>query len=106
VSVFDIPARLWTLARKVEDLLAFQGQMKESLEAIDARLRALETKMIKFEAEQGQLITTAQAAANVAASAVASAVISDVVTRVTRVEMQQTSFQARLPPPSATPAPG
>ena len=74
--------------------------MKESLEALDARLRALETKMIKFEAEQGQLITTAQAAANVAASAVASAVISDVVTRVTRVEMQQAGLASRLPPPS------
>jgi len=106
MSVFDIPARLWTLARKVEDLLAFQGKMKESLEALDARLRALETKMVRFEAEQGQLITTAQAAANVAASAVASAVISDVVTRVTRVEMQQTSIQARLLSPSGSPEPG
>ena len=105
MSVFDIPARLWTLARKVEDLLAFQGKMKESLEALDTRLRALETKMIQFEAERGQLITTAQAAANVAASAVASAVISDVVTRVTRVEMQQTTIQARLPPLSGSPAP-
>jgi phage shock protein A len=99
MSVFDIPARLWTLARKVEELLAFQGKMRESLEAVEARLRALETKMIQFEAEQGHLITTAQAAANVAASAVASAVISDVVTRVTRIEMQQTSIQARLSPP-------
>ena len=106
MSVFDIPARLWTIARKVEDVLAFQDKMKESLEANDARLRALETKMIKFETEQCQLITTAQAAANVAASAVASAVISDVVTRVTRVEMQQTSIQARLPPPTGSPAPG
>ena len=98
MAVFDIPARLWTLARKVEDLLAFQEKMKDSLEALDVRLRALETRMIKFEAEQGQLITTAQAAANVAASAVASAVISDVVTRVTRVEMQHATLQARLPP--------
>ncbi len=100
MAVFDIPARLWTLARKVEDLLAFQSQMKESLEALDARLRAVETRMVKFEAEQGQLITTAQAAANVAASAVASAVISDVVTRITRLEIQQSHLQARLPPPS------
>ena len=85
-------------------MLAFQGKMREGLEAVDARLRALETKMVQFEAEQGRLITTAQAAANVAASAVASAVISDVVTRVTRVEMQQANIQARLPPPSgATP---
>ena len=101
MAIFDVPARLWTLARKVEDLLAFQDKMRASLEAVDARLRALETKMIKFEAEQDQLITTAKAAANVAASAVASAVISDVVTRVTRVEMKHESLQARLVPPSA-----
>ena len=100
MAVFDIPARLWTLARKVEDLLAFQDKTKDSLEALDARLRVLETRMIQFEAEQGRLITTAQAAANVAASAVASAVISDVVTRVTRIEMQQAGVQARLPPAS------
>jgi hypothetical protein len=75
--------------------------MQEGLEAIDARLRALETKMIPFEAEQGLVITTAQAAANVAASSVASAVISDVVTRVTRAEMRLETLQGRLPPPSA-----
>jgi phage shock protein A len=101
MSVFDIPARLWSLGRKVEDLLALQGKMRESLEAVNARLHALETKMIQFEADQGQLITTAQAAANVAASSVASAVISDVVTRVTRVEMRQESIQGRLAPPSS-----
>lgn len=104
MSVFDIPARLWTLARKVEDLLAFQGKMKESLEALDMRLRALEMKMIQFEAEQGRVITAAQAAASVAASAVASAVISDVVTRVTRVEMLQANLQTRLPPVLGTSA--
>jgi hypothetical protein len=100
VAVLDIAARLWTLARKVEDLLPFQGKMIESLEALDARLRVLETKMIHFGAEQTRLITTAEAAANVAASAEASAVISDVVTRVTRMEMWQADFQARLPPAS------
>ncbi len=57
--------------------------------------------MVQFEAEQGQLIVKAQAAANVAASTVASAVISDVVTRVTRIEMKQSSLQARLPPPTS-----
>ena len=99
MAIFDIPARLWTLARKVEDLLSFQGEMRKSLEAIDGRLRALETRMMKFEAEQDQLVTTAKAAANVAASAVASAVVSDVVTRVTRIEMKHDSLQARLSPP-------
>ena len=101
MSVFDIPGRLWTLARKVEDLFALQGKMQEGLEAIDGRLRALETKMTQFEAEQNQLVTTAQAAANVVASSVASAVISDVVTRVTRAEMRLETIQSRLPPPSA-----
>ena len=103
MAFFDVPVRLWTLARIVEDLLAFQDKMRASLEALDARLRALETKMIKFEAEQDQFITKAKAAANVAASAVASAVISDVVTRVTRIEMKHENLQARLSAPQPPP---
>jgi phage shock protein A len=105
MAIFDIPSRLWTLVRKVEDLLSFQASMRESLEALDARLRALETKLIQFEAKQDQLITTAQAAANVAASAVASAVISDVVTRVTRIEMKHENLQGRLSAPSGSAEP-
>jgi phage shock protein A len=97
MSFFDILGKLWTLAKKIEELFTLHAKMRESVEALDARLRALELQMIRFEADRSQLITEARAAANVAAVGVASATISDVVTRVTRIEMQQNNLQARLP---------
>jgi phage shock protein A len=102
MSFLDIFGKLWTLAKKIEELFTLHAKMRESVEALDARLRALELQMIRFEADRSQLITEARAAANVAAVGVASATISDVVTRVTRIEMQQNAqqntIQARLPP--------
>jgi hypothetical protein len=97
VAVWDVPARLWTIARKIEELLELQHTTRVALEAIDARLRALEDRMTHLEASQGQLITEAKAAAGVAATGLASSVISDVVTRLTRIEMQQEAMQRRLP---------
>ena len=99
MSILDIPGRLWSLGRKVEDLLALQGKTREALEAVDGRLRALEDRLTYMEANQGQLIVEARAAASAASTAVAGAVISDVVTRVTRIEMRAESLGKRLPPP-------
>jgi TolA-binding protein len=99
VAVWDLPARLWTLARKIEELLELQSKTRVALEAIEGRLRSLEDRMTHLEAGQGQLITEAKAAAGAAAAGVASSVISDVVTRVTRIEMRQDEIQQRLPPP-------
>ena len=102
MSFLDIFGKLLTLAKKIEELFTLHAKMRESVEALDARLRGLELQMIRFEADRSQLITEARAAANVAAVGVASATISDVVTRVTRIEMQQNAqqntIQARLPP--------
>jgi phage shock protein A len=97
--LWDIPSRLWLIARTAEELLALQKKTREGLEAIDTRLRALEDRMTHLEAEQGQLVASAKAAASVTAAGVAGSVISDVVTRVTRIEMRQEDLKARLPPP-------
>jgi phage shock protein A len=99
MAVWDVPARLWTVARKIEDLLELQTKTREALEKLDARLRAVEDRMTHLEAGQEQLITEAKAAAGVAATGLAGSVISDVVTRITRIEMRQDEIQRRLPPP-------
>jgi len=96
--MWDLPARLWTIARKIEEVLALQSKTREALEALEHRLRSLEDRMTRLEAGQHELVTTARAAANVAAVGVAAAAVSDIVTRVTRIEMQQTVALSRLPP--------
>jgi hypothetical protein len=102
MGVLDLPVRLWTIARKVEDL--FDGQRKSvtSLLAVEARLQTLEDRMTYLEASQERLITEAKAAAGVAATGLAGSVISEVVTRVTRIEMRQEDIQRRLGRPDGT----
>lgn len=99
MAVWDVPARLWTVARKVEDLLELQGRTGSALELIETRLRALEDRMMRLEAGREQLVTEAKAAAGVAATGLAGSVIADVVTRVTRIEMRMQGNQP-LPPPT------
>jgi hypothetical protein len=55
-----MPARLWTIARKIEDLLELQGKTRVALETIEARLRSLEDRMTHLEAGQEQIITEAR----------------------------------------------
>jgi chromosome segregation ATPase len=98
VAVWDVPARLWTIARKIEELLELQRTTRAALEAIEARLRDLEDRMTHLEADQERLVTEAKAAAG---TVVAGSVISDAVTRLTRIEMRQDEFQRRLPPSTA-----
>jgi hypothetical protein len=64
----DVPGWLWSLGRKVEELLGLQNKTREALEAVDIRLRALEDRMTHLEANQAQLIVEARAAASTAAS--------------------------------------
>jgi hypothetical protein len=101
VAVWDVPARLWTIARKIEELLEIQSKTRTALEAIEARLHGLEDRMTHLEADQERLITEAKSAAGSAATVVAGSVISDAVTRLTRIEMRQDDFQRRLPPSTA-----
>lgn len=103
MALFDVPARLWTLARKVEDVLALQSKMREALEAIDGRLRDLETRMTRLEAERNQVVSEAKGAAMAAAAQVSGGSVAEIVTRLTRLEVQHEGMAARLPPngPSA-----
>jgi hypothetical protein len=71
--------------------------MKEALAAIDERLRFVEDRLTRIEAEQGQVISEAKSAATGAATMIASAVISDAVTRVTRIEEGIRRIEQRPP---------
>jgi len=88
VRFLDLPGRLWSLGRKVEDLLDLQRKTREALDKVETRLHALEDRMTHLEANQAQLIVEARAAASAASTAATGGVISDVVTRLTRLEMR------------------
>ena len=98
MAVWDVPARIRTIARKIEEILALQKKTNAALIVIDARLRELEDRMTRLESDQTHLVSSAKAAAGVTAAGIASSVVSDVVTRLTRVEMRQEQLQLRLPP--------
>lgn len=77
---------IFTFARDTQDLYALQGKLKDGLVALDERLRQVEDRLTRLEAEQGHVVVEAKAVATGAATLIASAVISDAVTRVTRLE--------------------
>jgi hypothetical protein len=93
MALSDI-GRLWTLARKLEQLFSLHGKVEVSLQIVDERLRALEDRMLKLETEQGRVFTEARNAATV----MASNVISDAVTRITRLEGWTDQLTRRFPP--------
>ena len=77
---------IFTFARDTQDLCALQGKLKDGLVALDERIRHVEDRLTRLEAEQGHIVVEAKSAATGAATLIASAVISDAVTRVTRLE--------------------
>lgn len=86
---------IWRVARKVDELFTLQNKVEASLQVVDERLRALEDRMLKLEAEQGRVFTEARNAATV----MASGVLSEAVTRITRLEEQmKQAAQRQLPP--------
>jgi len=97
--LWDWAAHLWTLSRKIEDIVKLQDTTKEALEVVNSRLQALETRMTHFEANQTGLITEAKAAAGAAATGLAGSILSDVVTRITRIELRQEAARRSLPGP-------
>ncbi len=99
MRILSFPAALWSLGRKVEELLALQRTTREALEVVNSRLRALEDRMVYLEANQDKLVGEARSAASAASTAVAGAVISDVVTRLTRLEMHTEEIGKRLQAP-------
>ena len=96
--------KLWAFARKVEDLLGLQTEIRQALQIVDQRLKALEDRMIRLESDQTQLVTEARSAATAAATQIASAVISDTITQITRLEGRAEQLeQQRLPRPEQPP---
>jgi hypothetical protein len=92
MALSDI-GKLWTLARKLEQLFSLHNKVAISLQIVDDRLRALEDRMLKLETEQSRLFTEARNTATV----MASNVISDAVTRITRLEGWADQVARRLP---------
>lgn len=45
-------SRLWSLARKIEELFTLHTKVEASLQIIDERLKALEDRMLRLEAEE------------------------------------------------------
>jgi hypothetical protein len=78
--------QLFKFARDTQDIYKLHETVKDLIAALDARVRAVEDRVLRMEAEQGQIVSEAKSAATGAAKMIASAVISDAVTRVTRVE--------------------
>jgi hypothetical protein len=78
--------QLFKSPRDTQDIYKLHETVKDLIAALDARLRAVEDRVLRMEAEQGQIVSEAKSAATGAATMIASAVISDAVTRVTRVE--------------------
>jgi len=94
--------RLWSLARKVEDLFKLQTDVRAALDIIDGRLRSIESRIVKLESEQTQIITEARSAATAASTVFVANVVSETVTRITRLEGRADQLEARRLPPSST----
>jgi hypothetical protein len=88
-----------SLARRVEELFEFQTKAREGFQLIDERLKALESRVLRLEAEQGQVVTAAGAAATAVAATVAGSIISDAVTRITRLEGRTEQLEAVMQVP-------
>lgn len=106
-------SQLWSFGRRIEELFQLQARTEDTFEDIDtrfasleqafgARLRSVEDRLTRLEAEQGQVISEAKSAATAAATMIASAVISDAVTRVTRIEEGVRRIEQRPMPSSAS----
>jgi hypothetical protein len=87
---------LWRFARKIEDLFALHKTVQASLLVIERRLKALEDRMLKLEADERQVVTEARSASTM----VAGAIVSDTVTRITRLEGRTDQLEQRRLPAS------
>lgn len=94
-SVWDAGSRLLTLVRRVDQLFALQIKVNASVDLIEQRLRAIEDRLLRIEAEGPQLVTEARSAASAAATAMSGAALNDVVTRLTRVEVKLEGIDAQ-----------
>ena len=88
MALSDTPRRLWNFAKKIDELFQLQRKTNEAVDGVERRLKELEDRMTRLEANQGQVITEARAAASAASTAVAGGILSEAVTRLTRLEMR------------------
>ena len=96
MPTWDVPARLRTLARTLEDLPALQSKTRTAVEAVETRLRTVRGRPTRVEAQRDMLIIEANAAAGLTATT-----MSNVFARVTRIEVRQEDAQKRLSPSRA-----
>jgi len=87
--------RLWSLARKIEELLELHNKVQESLKVVDERLKALEHHLLRLESEKAQIITEARSAATAASTIISGGIVSDAVTRITRLEGRADQLEQR-----------
>jgi hypothetical protein len=87
-AIWDVGGRVLALVRRVEDLFKLQAKLGDSIVVVEQRLRAIEDRLLKMEADGPQLISEARSAASAAATAMSGAALNDVVTRLTRVEVK------------------
>jgi phage shock protein A len=95
VAILRNFARLWSVARRIEDLFLLEEQVKDIVAEINDRLRHLEGRIVQIEADAPRLMTEARSAASAAATLISGAALNDVVTRLTRVEVRLEEFGAR-----------
>lgn len=98
MRILGVPAQLWSLGRKFEDLLSLQENTRKALEVLETRLGVLENRVTHMEADRDRLVTEARSAASAASTTVAGSVIAEVVTRLTRLEMRTDELARQLPP--------
>jgi hypothetical protein len=99
MRILGVPAQLWSLGRKFEDLLSLQENTRKALEGLQTRLSELEIRVTRMEADRDRVVTEARSAAGAAATTVAGSVIAEMVTRLTRLELHTEELARQLPPP-------
>lgn len=88
MAVLPSFGRLWSLARRTEDLFLLENQVKDIVSEINDRLRHLESRIVLIEAEAPRLMTEARGAASAVATLISGAALNDVITRLTRIEVR------------------
>jgi len=106
MALRDIGA-LWVLARRVEGLFESERRTQTVLGGIEERLRALEDRMTRLEAGQGQIIAEAKGAAAATGSQAAAAVIADLAGKIGQLEERTRPLPVdmRRPPTRSDPGP-
>lgn len=95
----------WAIGRQFEEIVRFNERTQKAIDQLETKLRLVEDRLLKIEAEQTQVIVAAKSAAAGAATTMAAGVLFEAATRITQLEMKMSAVQARLerPPPLSSP---